>query len=439
MGGKNGAMGRMISRSLGMKLAFLIWGLASLSVWAQSTPPAVDRVYDANIQTVMLYPASAESVRPDRSLASPVVSMRGNQSLVLEFDDLSFDGNQFYVKLFHFDAQWKPSDLRDMEILDSFNEFTIANYEVSQNTKTSYHHYRFVVPFPRVSGNFMVAVYRNYRMTQPIFTRLFYVLDPAVQIQGRVEAAQDGAMWRSHQQLSLSVQWNGYDLAYNPAQDFKVYIRQNQRPDQIRGPFTPTQVIPQRRQLTYQLFQPDNLFPGGNEFRYIDLRSSFTRGYMVERIQLGDPDELWMTPQSSRALGRYTDQRDFNGQFIIENRDQTNPNIACDYIKLHVDWQGEGASSDAWFIRGAFNHWAWDQPLRWNATTQKWTTELNLKQGVYDYLFSRIKADGTREDAPLEGNFADTENLYEVLIYHRPPGARSDHLVGFARIPSRQR
>lgn len=439
MGRENVAIRGVNQRFMPMKLFLGCWLLTLLSATAQSIPPAVDRVYDPKIQTVLLYPASAESIRSDRTLTSPVVSMRGNQSLVLEFDDISFEGNQFYVKLFHFDAEWKPSDLRDMEWLDSFNEFTIANFEVSQNTKTSYHHYRFVVPFPRVSGNFMVAVYRNYRMNDPIFTRLFYVLDPALQIQGRVEPAQDGTLWRSHQQLSVSVQWNGYDVAYNPAQDFKVYIRQNQRQDQIRGPFAPTQVIPQRRQLNYQLFQPQQIFPGGNEFRYIDLRSSFTRGYLVDRIQLGDPDELWMTPQTSRALGRYTDQRDFNGQFIIENREQTNPNITCDYVMLHVDWLGEGDNEDQWFIRGAFNHWGWDQPLQWDNGRQRWVADLNLKQGVYDFLFSRIKADGTQEDAPLEGNFSDTENLYEVLIYHRPAGARSDHLVGFARIPSRLR
>lgn len=439
MGGKDATMGRLIRRYWGMKVGLVLAWIGSFAAWAQSNPPAADRVYDPRIQTVFLYPTAVESLRPDRTLASPVVSMRSNQSLVLEYDDMSFEGNQFYVKLFHYDAQWKPSNLREMEFLDSFNEFTIANYEVSQNTKASYHHYRFVVPRPRVSGNFMVAVYRDFRMKDPILTRMFYVLDPLVQIQGGVEPAQDGALWRTHQQLSLSVHWSGYNVAYNPAQDLKVYVRQNQRPDQIKGPFIPTQNIPHRQQLTYQLFRPEQLFSGGNEHRYIDLRSSFTRGYMVDKIQLGDPDELWMTPQASRAIGLYTDQRDFNGQFIIENRDQTNPNIACDYVTLHVDWQGEGPSSDRWFIRGAFNHWGWDQPLSWNPMAQRWTTELTLKQGVYDYLFSRIKADGTREDAPLEGNFADTENVYEVLVYHRPPGAQSDHLVGFARIPSRQR
>lgn len=439
MGGEDAAIRGSLIRFNSMRLGCIFLWFLSFPLLGQVIPPPENRTYDDQLRTVFLYPTTTENIRSDRTLFTPVVSLTGNQSLVLEFDDLSMEGNQFYVKLFHFDAEWKPSGLRDMEFLDGFNEFTISNYEVSQNTKTSYHHYRFLVPRTRLAGNYLLAVYPNYRMEKPLLTQRFCVLDPRLQIQASIQAAQDGVYWRTHQQAALTVQWTGYDMAYNPAQDFKVYIGQNQRKETMKGPLTPTQIIPQRQQLRYQLMQPEQLFPGGNEFRYIDLRSSFTRGFMVDRIQLGDPDELWMSPQNSRALERYVDQRDFNGQFIIENRDQTNPNIACDYINLHVVWRGEGQTDDQWFIRGAFNQWAWDQPLRWSRSDLYWTTELSLKQGVYDYIFSRIKADGTREDAPLEGNFSDTENMYEVWVYHRPPGARSDQLVGYARIPSRIR
>ena len=56
---------------------------------------------------------------------------------------------------------------------------------------------------------------------------------------------------------------------------------------------------------------------------------------------------------------------------------------------------------------------------------------LLLKQGIYNYRFE------TKNPSDyLEGNYAQTENQYDILVYYRKPGTRIDALVGFQRINS---
>ena len=55
------------------------------------------------------------------------------------------------------------------------------------------------------------------------------------------------------------------------------------------------------------------------------------------------------------------------------------------------------------------------------------------KQGYYSYEF--VTADG--KTAPSEGNFYQTENRYQVLVYYKETGGRSWQLVGFRGVEFR--
>jgi len=34
----------------------------------------------------------------------------------------------------------------------------------------------------------------------------------------------------------------------------------------------------------------------------------------------------------------------------------------------------------------------------------------------------------------FEGSFNNTENRYDILVYYRPPGSRSDLLIGYQEV-----
>lgn len=57
-----------------------------------------------------------------------------------------------------------------------------------------------------------------------------------------------------------------------------------------------------------------------------------------------------------------------------------------------------------------------------------------LKQGYYNYQFL-VTSDPTRpgQTGPVEGDFFQTENAYDVLVYYRNPFDRYDRLVGHAQ------
>ena len=58
---------------------------------------------------------------------------------------------------------------------------------------------------------------------------------------------------------------------------------------------------------------------------------------------------------------------------------------------------------------------------------------LPLKQGYYSYQYLLVTADGRTQPVPTEGNFFQTENQYQALIYYRPQGGRTDQLVAYAQ------
>jgi hypothetical protein len=66
---------------------------------------------------------------------------------------------------------------------------------------------------------------------------------------------------------------------------------------------------------------------------------------------------------------------------------------------------------------------------------------LFLKQGFYNYSYVTTPITGNDKRINFEtaeGHYWDTENVYTVLVYFRPFGARADELIGFTQINSIQ-
>jgi len=65
---------------------------------------------------------------------------------------------------------------------------------------------------------------------------------------------------------------------------------------------------------------------------------------------------------------------------------------------------------------------------------------LFLKQGFYNYSYVTLPENKqsvqTFSFENTEGNYWSTENLYMVLVYYRPFGARADELIGYTTVSS---
>ncbi len=396
-------------------------------------------VLDPELQTVQLYPYNQSQ---NYSTLSPAVFTLGSTSSgVLEFDDLLASYRQFHVKIVHCNVDWTPSVLRELEYLNEYNDFIINNYEVSQGTKIQYFHYGFRLPEIKMSGNYVLQLYENSLSDAMLAQIRFKVLDPQVAVMATVQRPQDPGVWRTHQQVNFEINYGNYQIR-DPRTEFIIQIRQNFRDETTKTGFTASSLNAARQTLSYKFFNNENLFPAGNEFRYVDIRSTYTSGNNIEETLQGYEDRVLLKIQQSRANRTYLDAADLNGRFIVETLEDQHPSISGDYIHLDVSFSSLIlAPNQSLCILGGFNQFNCQNSAKMKFSNEfgGYTTELLLKQGIYDFQFAVMEPGKPLDFSFFEGNFTDTGNSYEIMVYHKPPAARSERLVGYALIEDSRR
>ena len=396
-----------------------------------------DATYEANIKTVAVYPAPVQLQDPARTTYPPVVSMDSNTPLITEFDDLSARFRSFRYKVFHCNADWTPSNLNDIEFTYEYNDYPINDYQSSFNTKVPYFHYVFELPKLKLSGNYVVAVYEDKRPAKLVLSRRFMVYQARVNVWPQVRLSTGIAEQRTHQQIDFDIEYKGYELL-SPQDDLKIVIRQNFRWDKVLTKLRPTNVRAFDYRLEYRPFDLSNNILGGNEFRWFDTRLSRAVGMSVNDIeQLPDQTIVRLHKDASRLGGGASFQaQDLNGQYIVLNRDAANSSNEADYLNVVFTLQSPSYPNAQVYVGGAFNLWQHDDASRmtYNTSSGAYEASMYIKQGVVNYCYYALKGDGQMDDVSFEGSFSNTANDYEIFVYHRPPAARADQLVGYRLI-----
>lgn len=396
-----------------------------------------DATYEANIKTVAVYPAPVQLQDPARTTYPPVVSMDSNTPLIAEFDDLSARFRSFRYKIFHCNADWTPSNLNDIEFTYEYNDYPINDYQSSFNTKVPYFHYVFELPKLKLSGNYVVAVYEDKRPAKLVLSRRFMVYQARVNVWPQVRLSTGIAEQRTHQQIDFDIEYKGYELL-SPQDDLKIVIRQNFRWDKVLTKLRPTNVRAFDYRLEYRPFDLSNNILGGNEFRWFDTRLSRAVGMSVNDIeQLPDQTIVRLHKDASRLAGGANFQaQDLNGQYIVLNRDAANSSNEADYLNVVFTLQSSPYPNAQVYVGGAFNLWQHDDASRmtYNTNSGAYEASMYIKQGVVNYCYYALKGDGQMDDVSFEGSFSNTANDYEIFVYHRPPAARADQLVGYRLI-----
>ena len=415
-------------------LTFLCLKFIISGAFCQTYSVIENTVFDTDLKTVQLYAFGNGQNNP--GVNTNILSLATQDQMVLEFDDMKASYRQFHVKIQHCNLDWSVSRLRYLEYLNDYNDFIINDYDVSQNTKIAYYHYGYVLPKIKLAGNYVLYLYENSISNKPIASLRFYVLNPQIGITANVQTAQDPALWRTHEQVNFELSYGNYDVR-DPRNDFQIVIRQNYRYETIKTGFKASSLNGSRRTLSYRFFNNENLFKAGNEYRYADLRSNFNRGTNVAKIQLGFEDNVWLVPQTSRAVKTYLESSDLNGRYIIETLDGGNASLNADYMHVHAGIKTlEIAPSQKLCMLGIFNEYDCSEvgQLLFNSDFGGYETTLLLKQGVYDFQFGVIDENGMTDFTFFEGDFSDTKNSYEIFVYNKPPAAKSELLVGYALI-----
>ncbi|MFW5700064.1 MAG: DUF5103 domain-containing protein [Cyclobacteriaceae bacterium] len=389
-----------------------------------------DKIYDDKIKTVQLYlyDGTGKDV-----LNSAVTELNSRQPLILEFDDLREDAKLYSAKIFHCNADWKQSQLNNMEFLYDFNEFFIEDYEYSFDTRVYYVHYRFQVPRVKLPGNYILAVFPENEEDNVVFTQRFMVFRQGIGIGAEVQNSSGVKERDFNQEVTFTLNYGGLDVV-DPMQDVKVVVRQNQRWDNIITDLKPTFMRIDQKQLEYRHFNLENNFRGGNEYRFFDLRSVNFGGQNVGDINIQEYSiDAFLVKDQIRGADVYGQYEDLNGQYIIDTKDGGNPTLEAEYIEVHFFLDAAEPYKQPVYVFGELTNWNLipEAILRYDRELKGYTGTLLLKQGWYNYEYYLANDEKT---FGVEGSHFETENDYEIFVYYRPPTAVADMLVGYQQI-----
>ncbi|HLZ16721.1 MAG TPA: type IX secretion system plug protein domain-containing protein, partial [Cyclobacteriaceae bacterium] len=146
-----------------------------VNLFAQKELSLNDKVYEAQIKSVQLYPNMGGA----QDFLQPSAAAIDQQSLLLEFDDLQDQRSNYYAKLIHCNYDWTKSQLMDLDFMSNYNEYPFTDYQMSSNTHVRYIHYRLQVPQVKLPGNYVLVVYRD-DASNIILSRRMMVFDSQI-------------------------------------------------------------------------------------------------------------------------------------------------------------------------------------------------------------------------------------------------------------------
>jgi hypothetical protein len=329
------------------------------------------------------------------------------------------------------------------DYIDGSTYESVINFDPSFNCIQHYYHYWLYVPGnymrPKISGNYMLKVYLADNPDSIYLTRRFYVVDNKVQISAEVKQPTYAKYRNIKQELDFTVNYKGLNVM-NPLQDMKVVLRQNQRWDnQITG-LTPKYINDQVMNFDYE---EENLFDGGGEFRYVDLRSYRNAGWGVQKIFLDSFYQLILYADDDRSYKSYSSWSDINGERIIAGDNQADKINELDYVIAHFKLLTPYPYDEGdVYLFGALSDWQTkpEFKMRYNAERNYYEANVKLKQGYYNFQYAFVdKQNGKIDIGRFEGDHFETENNYTILVYFRSSFLNADELLGIDFLNSQKK
>ncbi len=385
-----------------------------------------DRAYEPEIKTVRIYNLAGSAARPD---LNPAVTRMGNWTLLLEFDDLREQRDNYNLRIIHCNHNWMKSSLLDLDYLPEYNEYPINEFEFSLDTQLPYVHYSIRLPAVKLPGNYVAVVYRGSDRSDVLLSRRFMVFDPQFIFLREGSLIGPGTLAERNQQINFKLNYRNVNVI-NPIETVNVTVRQNQRWDNLSEQVKPSFLRENQNELEYRFFSSDYFFRGGNEFRFFDLRSLIYPGRNVARVdRTAKPPKAYIAPDQSRAGDVYSLYLDNNGSYILDNLDFRSMN-AANYIDVHFTLKSEPVQGEVYVI-GAFTDWRVDATTRmqYDSAMRAYRGNYLLRQGWYDYQY--LVKSKSIPPYHFEGTHYETENLYEIFAYYRAMQPQADLLLGY--------
>lgn len=425
-----------MTRSIVLCITLLLTFIASVgsSVYAQI-------ITDSNhvdlVKTVTLYKNGVD-------LEAPILTLGGDDQLLLRFDILGPEVDNYHYRIQHCDRNWRPDELQPYEFINGFEESPIDNYNPSFTTLQPYVNYFQLIPASYshflVSGNYVVSVFPQDYPDSILFTRRFCVTEESLRISASISVPFDNHDIQRRRQLDVFVESNpdyAGDLippTLNPAY-LSIIAQQNGRLDNLRQlPFSGYD----RNALAY-CNRPENIFYCGNTFRFFDISNIRTAIYNVASIsEYGGEWFAMLKPLEDRSHKPFVSETVLNGGMKVNVWDRSNAHTEADYVYVNfsLPMQYPFMNGNIYLI-GDLTQWHLDNKaqFQYNPDIHAYTLRLLLKQGYYSYqiLFLPI-GDSQGLTGTLEGDHFQAPNNYRIFAYYHSPADHYDRLCSLISV-----
>lgn len=389
-------------------------------------------VYESDIRTVRFY-------QKNSGFPFPILTLGGDDDLVLDFDQVRSERDFYQFTLIHCDALWQPSALSRTQTLDGMGYENIENASFSNGTLMQYTHYSVDIPGeqtkPKLSGNYLLVVYRNFNESDIVLSRRMMVLNAQGSVNIQLSQSKQVELRSTHQQVNFAFTKSDAYFMPNAMQDVKAMVLRNGEWMYGISDLKPMFIVGNELQYNHQL---GNQMDGMNQYRFFDIRSfrSSTAG-VRQRLNIANQKHVVLVNDKSRRFERYFNWADYNGRVLYDNKDLPLPTgtaFESDYCFVHFSVQADAELKQPVYVYGEMSDWRILESHRmyFNSDSRAYEAVIPLKQGYYNYVFG-VKNE-TTEDldfSQFEGQHSETENNYMVLIYHRNPAMGYDELVGY--------
>lgn len=368
---------------------------------------------------------------PKTNDTTPVISM--GEFLILSFDDLDNRTQTYRYTLKHYDRNWQDDHLFFTEFATGSLNAIIEEVSYSFNARKPYIHYQLQFPNsqiqPKISGNFEIIVYKD-SPKQALLTRRFCMVETSANLQLQPERYLDSKNPYFNQRIQAQAVASNPEMIKNLNSITLNIFQNNDWNEGVLG------IKPNSTFNNQMLFQSlDMVFAGNNEFYYFDNKNLLIPTDQVAKVFAENLDvetllhPVWAYPNN------YQYQPDANGAFFFRRNDngiERDASTQASYSWVTFALDSEPFDKEI-YVLGAFNNYqcTYENKMIYDATTKQYKARIYLKQGFYNYILATKDATGFVNKGEINGNFWQTENLYQGFLYYTPFGRNYDGLLGY--------
>jgi len=407
-------------------LLFLFWGTfcsaQELSEEVEYVPEYRleyrNRIYNDQIHTINFHKGGS-------SAGLPIINLGGGVKLELTFDDFSMKVEDLNYRIVHCDDEWNPTPIQYFQYITGIEEPFINDYTFSTAFNQSYVQYKLYLPNEeirfRISGNYLVYVYRNGDPTKLLLSHRFYVTEDKVQLKATIHPAFKPAYREKKHEIDFSIDYSNYQII-NPADAIKVVLIQNSRTDNAINDLKPLFVS--GNTLEYNHNGP-NSFWAGNEQRFADLRNLNLKSENIDGfVTRIDSTHVFIEPMEERRMHRQGNLLGslYGGRVIGSNSFNHTTASDIDYCMVYFYLKQENKDPNGdFYVFGELSNFELSErfKMEYEPEKKRYRLAVYLKQGMYNWqiLYSR---DGRSGDINrIENSFKEAENSYSILVYHK--------------------